>query len=394
MTKVVRKLIFDDAWNIGKNESWFSDMAKKGLHLKCIGSVFVTFEKAQPRQTKYRIDVLSESPSQEQLDMYEEYGWDFVSSRGDFHVFSSPEARKAPELHTDPAEQSYTLKNLNERLRKNMIIISVLMLLLLGMMFAMFFLNSTPFLSMVKGPFVWQIGLVVIELYYFYRAIQNFLSLCVLKKSLAEGKSINHKEKWRKKRYINGTFSILFITIAIFITIVPFIEMTKSETYILAEDTSDLPIVRLETIEQNPSFEREMIYNSRGIDWGNQISYDWSVLAPLKLEVDEHGIVKGEFWEDKSGEYSPGIHTQLYKLTFSAMADGLIRDLMKSYLYEPDNIPQKIESPMFDDAYVFVDGIEKQLFASWENNVIYIRYYGNEDIDRILFLTSEIVWTE
>lgn len=392
MSKIVRKLILDDLWNIGRNECWFSDMAGKGLHLKSIGRTFAAFEKTEPSQTKYRIDVLSESPSQEQLDIYQEYGWDFVSSKGDFHIFSSPEARKAPELHTDPAEQSYSLEKLNKHLEKILIIISILMLAFFGMMFSIFFLDKTPFLMMVKGQFVQQMILLLINLYFFYKMIKNYWSLRALKKSLAEGKPIDHKENWRKKRYINGALNILLISIAMITIAIPFIAISKSETYTLAEYNINFPVVRLNTLEQNPGLQRELIYNSNGVDWGNQISYDWSILAPLQFELDEHGIVKGEYWEDKSGEYSPSIHTQYYQLAFSKMTNGLIGDLMERYsYYDPDRVPQKIESPIFDQVYVTVDGIEKELFASWENNVIYIRYYGNEDIDRILSRASEIV---
>ncbi|ATW23513.1 DUF2812 domain-containing protein [Candidatus Formimonas warabiya] len=53
MSKTVRRFMQDDIWNLGRNESWFSDMAKKGLHLRRIGLFFATFEKAEPQKTKF-----------------------------------------------------------------------------------------------------------------------------------------------------------------------------------------------------------------------------------------------------------------------------------------------------------------------------------------------------
>lgn len=38
---------------LGRNEGWFSDMAKKGLHLKGFGRIFVHFEKGEPKETNY-----------------------------------------------------------------------------------------------------------------------------------------------------------------------------------------------------------------------------------------------------------------------------------------------------------------------------------------------------
>lgn len=50
MSKTVRKFMQEDIWNIGRNESWFTDMAAKGFHLRRIGNVFATFEKGEPKK--------------------------------------------------------------------------------------------------------------------------------------------------------------------------------------------------------------------------------------------------------------------------------------------------------------------------------------------------------
>lgn len=389
MGKVVRKFLLDDAWSIGKNESWFSDMASKGLHLKSIGRVFAKFEKGEPRKTKYRIDVLYKKPSQEQLDIYKDYGWDFVAASGNFYIFSSPESSNFPELHTDPEEQGYTLLDLDRRLRNNLIIISAAMLLFFGMMFSVFFLDSRPYLSMVEGPLLQQILLVVVEAHVLFTVIRNFAAVRKLRKSLLEGNPVNHKESWQKSRFINGTIGIFFITIALFSAFIPWIGIIKSEDYTLPETGDELPVIRLAEIEQNPALLRKVIYNSKGVDWGNRVSYDWSLLAPAQYEMNEHGIVNSEMWDDKSGEYSPSINTQFYRLTFPQMAPGLIQDLIKRYVYEPDVKLRQIENTPFDLMYVTEDETKKQIFASFENKVIYIRYFGKRDIEHIVSIVSE-----
>lgn len=53
--KVVLKLRPSNYWRIGEHESWFSDMAKEGLHLRKVGSMFVHFIKEEPKETRYRI---------------------------------------------------------------------------------------------------------------------------------------------------------------------------------------------------------------------------------------------------------------------------------------------------------------------------------------------------
>lgn len=60
MGKLVKRLMFDDIFAIGRNESWLSDMAKKGLHLKKYGRIFITFEEGEAvsgRRRKYKTDI-------------------------------------------------------------------------------------------------------------------------------------------------------------------------------------------------------------------------------------------------------------------------------------------------------------------------------------------------
>jgi hypothetical protein len=57
MSKSVRRFLLGNLWDFGKNESWFSDMALKGMHLQSIGSWFVVFEKGEPKKTRYRIEI-------------------------------------------------------------------------------------------------------------------------------------------------------------------------------------------------------------------------------------------------------------------------------------------------------------------------------------------------
>ena len=93
--------------------------------------------------------------------------------------------------------------------------------------------------------------------------------------------------------------------------IIPFVQLIKMDTKTLPEASLDLPIVRLADVEENPALVRgEPSYMSDNVDWGNRYTYDWSPLAPVQYETDEHGVVPGKMWEDGSGEYSPTIHTQ------------------------------------------------------------------------------------
>ncbi|HBV88539.1 MAG TPA: DUF2812 domain-containing protein [Desulfosporosinus sp.] len=375
--------MLDDMYALGRNEAWFSDMARKGLHLKKIGRIFGYFENGEPRETNYRIDIIKENPSQEQLDVYHDCGWDIVTNNRDFYIFSADAKTSTTELHTDPIEQGLSLSDLNKRLRNNLIMMSMAMMLFLGMMFSVYFLNKEPFLFMIKGSFVQQMLLVVVELYVFYSVIRNYVAIRNLKKSLLQGNSINHREDFRKARLTGGILAAIFLPLAIVCICIPLVEISKRQDYTLTENNTNLPIVRLTEIEQNPKLRRERGYTSNNVDWANRVSYDWSLLAPVQYEIDEHGIIEGEVWGDNSEEYSPSITTRFFKLTFGNMAEKLTFDLISRYVYRDDTEIKAINHSELK-MYLAEEGIRKHIFTYLDNKVMHVAYYGKRPIEDII----------
>lgn len=392
MGKTVRRFMQNDIWNLGRNESWFSDMAEKGLYLRRIGPVFASFEKGDPQKIKYRIDVISTAPTEEQLEIYRESGWQLAASRKELYIFFSPEGANAPELHTDPMEQSYTLEALNRQMRNQVIALSVIMVFFFAIMLSMFFLERTPTLAMLDSSGVQRPLLVLVEAYVFYVFLRNFILLRRLKKSLSEGRPVDHRESWRKPRLINGFISVFIILVALLTACIPAAEIVKSRSYTLPESSADLPVIRLADIENNPALERESLLEIGGVDWGNSVRYDWSPLSPVKYEISEHGIVRNEIWEDGSGSYSPSIETQYFKLIFPSMADRLIYDLVERNVdgLEPELTVLEPDPAPFDKLVVAQSGIMKKIFAASGKEVIYISYYGNTRAEDVIALLPQI----
>lgn len=391
MGRTVRKFMPDDIWNLGRSESWFSDMAKMGLHLRKVGLHFAIFEKGEPKKTKYRMDIISPVPSEEQLEIYKESGWQLVTGLKELYIFSSPEETDYPELHTDPMEQSYTLAVLNRRLRNQVIVFSIFMALFLGMMLSMFSLERTPTLAMMEASGLQRPLLMFVEIYVFYTVIRNYISLRSLKKSLSEGRPLNHQQSWRKPRLINGAIGIFFIIAALITVFIPVAEIAQRKSYTLPEASVKLPVVRLADIENNPELEREEWLHIRGVEWGNYVSYNWSPLAPVKYQISEHGIVKNELWDDGSGTYSPGIEANYYKLLFPTMADSLLHDLMERHIeyFDPELTVQELDGSQFDKLIVAQAGIRKEIFACSGNEVIFIKYFGKVEAETIIALLPQ-----
>jgi Protein of unknown function (DUF2812) len=387
MGKIVRKLRPDDYWRIGEHESWFTDMAAEGLFLKKMGSRFAKFVKGEPKKMKYRIDVsFSKEISNEQVEMYAESGWDYVTSYSYFHVFSSPAELHATELHTDPAEQSYTLKALDEKYAQTAWTVTIMILLTFGMLASIWFLDGTPTLMMVEGNVLTQTILTIILGYSAYNSLQAAISIRSLRKKLAEGIPIDHHAPWKKRFRRNTAISLLFIVTAGSTAAISFVQLSVMDTKTLPEGNIDLPIVRLADVEKNPDLIRaEPVYFDDEVDWGNRYSRDWSPLAPKQYETDESGEVIGEKWDDGSGRYSPSIQTQVYQLSVAGLADNLISDLVERYRYEDS--PEKFlpkKHPALDKLIVYEEEGIKKVFASKGKTVMYVWYNGKADLHVVI----------
>ena len=386
MAKIAYKLRPSDYWRIGEHESWFADLAQEGLHLKKMGLHFAQFVKGEPKQTRYRIDVCSsKNITPQQKEMYAESGWDYVTGYGNFNVFSSPSELKAPELHTDPAEQSFTLEELDKKFVISAIVVVVASLLSIGMISAVWFLDRTPSLVLVEGRIIQQSILVLLMVYFTYTSLQAATSIRVLRKNLLEGKPINHNAPWKKHHRITSTIAMIYIVVAVFGSILPMVQLVTSKTRTLPLVSNDLPIVRLANVEENSELVRKETYIRNDTDWGNRYSYNWSIFAPLQYQSDENGVIPNEMWEDGSGVYSPSMRTSVYRLSFSSMAESLVSDLTKRYglAYRGGEFV-RVEHPDFDILIVHEVDEFKEIFAARGKGVMFVRYHGYGDIYSII----------
>jgi len=390
VNKVKNMLRPSDFWHIGEHESWFSDMAQEGLHLKKVGIQFVKFRKGKPKQMKYRIDVSQgEKIADEQKEMYSESGWDYVTSYGEFNVFSSSVKANAPELHTDPAEQAFTLKRLDKKFAKNAILIAIAAALGIVMMVAVWFHHSALYLTLVEGIIIQQATLIIIELYVVYNSLQAAISIRALRKTLSLGKPINHSAPWKRQHKLKLIVASVYMVLAILGVILPAMQLALSDIKTLPVASTDLPIVRLADVEQNTKLVREnSSYTPDNVDWGNRYMYDWSILAPMRYQSDEQGVVPDEMWKDGSGAYSPSISTWVYKLDLPYMNEGVLSDLIERYgmKYEGGDFIE-MKHTYFDKLIVHQVAESKEVFASKGKAVMYVRYHGYADTNSIIEAT-------
>ncbi len=112
-----------EQYAVGQTEKYYADMAARGWILEKRGVHLSRFRRGEPQRLRYRIELSpSASPDEqglpdEQIALYEDCGWRYVTSAGLINVFCAPESSDAPEFYTDPRQQAATLKALRRSYR-------------------------------------------------------------------------------------------------------------------------------------------------------------------------------------------------------------------------------------------------------------------------------------
>ena len=115
--KLVKKWLPYELYDAAGLEDWLGQMAAQGLHLVRCGPYRAVFRPGEPApgvrcrleaQGFYEIE-----PDKNQV--YAQSGWEYVTTLRSFYLIFRAADPAAPELHTDPVTQSYTMKNLMRR---------------------------------------------------------------------------------------------------------------------------------------------------------------------------------------------------------------------------------------------------------------------------------------
>lgn len=110
-----------EEFSLGDTEQFYADMAKKGLRLVKRGIYFSKFEKTEPMDRIYRIELAMpgflDEPDlpEEQVAFYEESGWQLAARSGLVHIFEAPAGTAVMELYSDPREQLPAMKKYRNR---------------------------------------------------------------------------------------------------------------------------------------------------------------------------------------------------------------------------------------------------------------------------------------
>ena len=209
--KYVHRLCPCDPCDVEGIQSWLEDMAAEGLFLIEDGvfcGVF-SFERKSPRKIKYRLDVAQKRKprfldsgdelTDEELDLYNSMGWEYLLRYGDFRVYRSME-RDVPELNTESEIHAITIGLLKKKHRDSFVY-AVLMAL-----FWVFFAQSALRYTFRIAASVGVIFLLCVHGEILDTWVTNLLRLIRFRryeKRLLAGDSLNHRVEWKKTAPLN-----------------------------------------------------------------------------------------------------------------------------------------------------------------------------------------------
>lgn len=378
--KTIKKFIPVNLYDVPGMESWLCDMAEKGLYLKKFGKAFAYFEKEEPQHIRYRLEPVGKGdivPSDEVLEYFQLSGWDYVTNINRLFYIYMAKDNGVEEIHTDPVAQSYTFEILNHKLRNSTIVATAASLLAIGMILSIYLLNKQPVFLMVESQFVNHCIFFLLEVFIIIRGINDARNINKLLKQLKAGVPIIHKRNYKKGRILGISGYSLLLLAAVIIILLPFVQIRKGWNENLEEVRVQLPVIRLEDLEEAEGFKyySEITYNGKSYD--NHVFYDWNPVAPVKYRITQSGIVENMKWADNSGVYKPSLTIEYYKLSIPILAEPLMEDLIDRYIDPYENMTmEELHADGIGRGMLFTRNEMQCLFACQDNDVIYLRYHG------------------
>lgn len=302
------------AYDVEGMESWLSDLAEQGLFLTKDGFFcgFGFFEKGEPRKLKYRLQASEvqggflsdgEEPEEEQQELSEALGWEFLTRRGEFYIYRSLE-ENVRELNTDPAVQELSLKMIQKRQRSaigSTFFWIVIFPLLRGSKNGLI----APMLYMKTWFYLFSVLLVA---WFVISSVKEAVYYARLRKKLKQGEELNRKKNWKKRAWAYPAKVVLQIALCCTWGCILLANLGRSVLFEdeipLSEYEGNPPFATMADFAPGTSYElkRSGFFNTvvEWEDWLAPVNFCWEECADLQttegqqlsgfLDIDYHEL--------------------------------------------------------------------------------------------------------
>lgn len=381
-TRLVPRFGSVDILILPQFESWLADHAAHGRFYRKHDLLFLWFQRGEPKAVRYRLDVispLSPTPDEEKRARAEELGWQYVDRLGSFSLYAADDPN-LPEFHTDPVTQSYTMDTLARKLKRNLILLPILLVMAVALFLAYFFVSPPTVLDLVEGGGGLFLPLsMLLEFFCIGSVLIQSVYFLSLRKKLRAGLSIEHRAPYRAKSIFNFTLVLLSLLIATF-SIYCTVRFTASgqEWSITAEQPAPIAF-DLTVLETDPAFS----FFPQSMQEYNQANYArsrWTPAAPKQYFIHQTGGV-GEHWPDGRRRPSASLSLDYYEIAFPALVtpffDALVEQ-QSEWMGQSDYTRHDLSASGFDRALLLTQngGDRQVLLATQGNRVVLVDYSG------------------
>ena len=379
---IVRRLVPVDFLDLDGIELWLEDMAAKGLHFQKFGTFFAQFRPGDPARVRYHAEPTEKGGNTipAQAADYGDMGWTYVGKLGYLALFRTADP-DAPEFHTDPVIQSYTLDRLTKRLTWFVWLLLVPMATLTA--FQVWARLDSSFglvLSLVRFGSLYTNLVILADVALILYFSWEVWGLCRLRRRLRAGIPHQRPGCWRHTGLVRQGYTLL-------LSIAALVQIGSTAAYFTGAtkwdmELSDLdrpaPSLSLAELEGDGYVSEPFWYPGyEGPDRDNYVSYEGRPLARI-YEVTQAGTLDGE---------RRRLDIEWYDLTLPFLAGPLLENLMDYELYDLRYVPERyaveeLSVPGFDRLVVAedLDYGGQQLFARLGSRVVCLDYTGSRDL--------------
>lgn len=375
------KIIWLHEWHIEEQEAWFMDMAKQGWQLENLvlwGAIFV---EALPEEIGYRIEITKKNQEieEERIQLYDDAGWDYVTSRRFVHVFRKRKEKQAVEIHTDPVLQAESIKILKKSMWSNSIAFFLLTIFIFSLRLIMF--NHLTSYDLLSNQIITDALFTLFYFYLVYYFISGIIHITSLIKKLQKGIGLQRNHKYKQKIKF-GRFSFFLLSVCAIVLIVlgaPKLNPNKMYPKIPA---GELPVISLADIENvdltKVTYENNGMVGKRD----NHFVKESSILVPKQFILHQQFFIPGETWNNSKEKYQPAIQSKKYEALTREIAEKLLNLLLEEHDYKSSKFTEH-QVAGYDEVWIEENTLSAIIIAREEKNVYVIYYDGNQSIEQL-----------
>lgn len=378
--KLAYRLIPCPQYDVSGMECWLSEMAEQGLILQKDGFLFgfATFEKTTPQKIRYSLQAAAKStsmwsdnmgaPDSEEIELSQEFGWEYVASRGEFHVYRTCNF-EAIDLHTDKEVQALAMNAMKKRQKDN-----IFSMLFFAIIYPYMIMGGKILMSMVHIGTIPMTFVLISVIWMAANSVIRAVKLMKLRKKILLGGTIGSGKEWKKGKlgyHVNNIVRKCVYVISILLLVKTWGNLAIYENYIpLTEYNGDVPFKTM--AEFIPGGRIELL----NFQMGNiNTVREWSdVLSPVNYEWDENGSVSTE----EGFAYSGGLEVVFHETKAEWIADRLFTEYLRKGKQEKEFEILNLELEGLDEVTAYVTKVRFPcVVMRKDNKILYARFYTN-----------------